>query len=37
MTCKNTVSPNWERIGDVAVDSGQVVIIDPSYIDGGGG
>lgn len=34
MTCKNAVSPNWERLGDVAVDSGQVVIIDPSYIDG---
>ncbi|VWC80907.1 hypothetical protein BLA39750_01190 [Burkholderia lata] len=33
MTRKNSVGPNWERIGDVAVDSGQVVIIDPSYID----
>ncbi|TES62290.1 hypothetical protein E2P84_42095 [Burkholderia cepacia] len=33
MTHKNPVNPHWERIGDVPVDSGQVVIIDPSYID----
>ncbi len=32
MTHKNPVNPHWERIGDVPVDSGQVVIIDPSYI-----
>lgn len=26
------VEPPWEYVGDIAVDSGQIVLVDPSYV-----
>ncbi|MBB5546529.1 hypothetical protein A8H39_00110 [Paraburkholderia fungorum] len=33
MNSKKSMDKNWERIGEVPVDSGQVMLVDPTYID----
>lgn len=33
MNSKNPMDKNWEQIGEVTVDSGQVMLVDPLYID----